>query len=510
MRISKIWLITSLLAVFVAGCGGGNTPYSGGGPAPVGDITPPTVRSTNPGDTATGVGTNSKLVANFSEVVNPATCTATTFTLARAGTPISGTVSCVGKTATFTPTGNLAPLSTHTATLTTGIKDLAGNALAASATWNFTTGAGADGTAPTVTSTDPADTGTSVPVSNNITATFSETIDPTTATTATFTLTQLQSTGPGCLFDPAVDPDPCPAPPASPPLIDGSVSSTGTVATFVPTISLKTWSNNPNPDPPSNGGLITPHYMATVTTGVKDLAGNALAGPHAWSFTPRFRVTGGAALPALGAAAGFAVLAKTGVPDTPASAITGDVGASSSSGTSIVVTCAEVSGLIHSVDAAGPLPCRVTDASFLATAASDMDNAYTDAATRTTPAPTVDLGAGSIGGQTLAPGLYKWTTAVTIPTNVTLSGTNADDVWILQIASDLTVSNGVTVVLGGSAQAKNVFWQVGGQATIGTTATFNGTILSQTSISLGAGAVLNGRALAKTTVTLNTNTVARP
>jgi len=469
------------------------------------------VRSTDPGDTATGVGINSKLVANFSEAVNPATCTATTFTLARGATAVPGTVSCVGKTATFTPTGNLTVTAAHTATLTTGIKDLAGNALAANATWNFTTGAGADGTAPTVTSTDPADTATSVPVSNNITATFSEAIDPATATTATFTLTQLQSTGPGCAFQ-APDDDPCPPPPAPAPLIDGSVSSTGTVATFIPTISLETWSTNFNP--PSNGGLITPHYMATVTTGVKDLAGNALAGAQAWSFTPRFRVTGGAALPALGAAAGFAVLAKTGVADTPASVITGDVGASPSAGSTIGVTCAEVTGLIHSADATGPLPCRVTDASFLATAVSDMDNAYTDAAARPDalrPLPVaVDLGAGNIGGMTLAPGLYKSTAGVSIPTSVTLSGTNADDVWIFQIASDLTVANGVTVVLGGSAQAKNVFWQVGGQATIGTTATFNGTILSQTSISLGAGAVLNGRALAKTTVTLNTNTVARP
>jgi len=152
----------------------------------------------------------------------------------------------------------------------------------------------------------------------------------------------------------------------------------------------------------------------------------------------------------------------------------------------------------------------VTDASFLATAASDMDNAYTDAAGRTTPAPTIDLGAGNIGGLTLAPGLYKWATGVSIPSNVTLSGTSVNDVWIFQITQDLTVANGVTVVLSGSAQAKNVFWQVGGQATIGTTAIFNGTILSQTSISLGAGAVLNGRALAKTTVTLNTNTVSRP
>ena len=502
MRISKIWRITLLPAVFMAGCGGG-TDYSGGGPAPIGDITAPTLRSTNPGDTATGVGTNSKLVANFSEAVNPATCTATTFTLVRGVTPVPGTVLCAGKTATFTPTGALTGAAAHTATLTTGIKDLAGNALAANATWGFTTGA-ADVTAPTVASTDPVDTAPSVPVSNNITATFSEAVDPGTVTAASFTLAQLQSTGPGCAFDPLIQSDPCP--PGSAP-VDGSVSTTGTVASFVPTVSLKAQATNPNP--PSNGGIIDQHYMATVTTGVKDLAGNALAADHAWTFTTRGRVAGGAARLALGAAEGFAVLTKTGVTDTPASAITGDVGASPGSGATIVVTCAEVTGIVHSADAAGPLPCRVTDASFLATAISDMDNAYTDAAGRTAPALNVDLGAGNIGGMTLAPGVYKWTTGVSIPSNVTLAG-GVNDVWIFQIAQNLTVANTATVTLSGGAVADNVFWQVGGLATLGTTSNFKGTILSQTSISLGAGAVLNGRALAKTTATLNTNTVSRP
>src|SRR5258708_28434640 len=140
MRISRIWLITSLLAVFMAGCGSGNTPYTGGGPPLPGDTTPPTVRSTDPGNTATAVGTNSKLVANFSEAVDPATCNtpATTFTLARGVVSVPGTVSCVGKTATFTPTGNLTGGAAHTATLTTGIKDLARYALAANVTWGFT------------------------------------------------------------------------------------------------------------------------------------------------------------------------------------------------------------------------------------------------------------------------------------------------------------------------------------------------------------------------------------
>src|SRR5438552_9171179 len=189
--------------------------------------------------------------------------------------------------------------------------------------------------------------------------------------------------------------------------------SSSTLPTFIPTISLKAQETNYHP--PSNEGIILQHYMATVTTGVKDLAGNALALDRAWSFTTRGRVAGGAALPALGAAEGFAILTKAGVAHTPASTITGDVGASPSPGTTIDVACAEVSGLIHSVDAAGPLPCRVTDASFLATAVSDMDNAYTDAATRTAPAPTVDAGAGNIGGLTLAPGFYKWGAGGSIP-----------------------------------------------------------------------------------------------
>jgi hypothetical protein len=139
-----------------------------------------------------------------------------------------------------------------------------------------------------------------------------------------------------------------------------------------------------------------------------------------------------------------------------------------------------------------------------------MQAAYTDAAGRTTPAPTVDLGAGNITSLTLAPGLYKWGTGVTINApGVTLTG-SANDVWIFQIGVDLTVGNGAIVTLSGGAQASNVFWQVAGQATLGTTVDFKGTILSKTLVSLGTGAVLNGRALAQTAVTLNQNAVTKP
>ncbi len=504
MRISRIWLITLLLAVFVAGCGGKGV-EGGGPPAPALDTTPPTVNSTNPGDTATGVAINSKLTAIFSEAVDPATCTATPapFTLKQGTTPVTGAVTCVGRTATFAPAGNLAGGLPFTATVTTGFKDLAGNALAAPSTWGFTTGTTTDTTAPTVLSTDPANAAIGVAVNTNITATFSEAIDPATITKTTFTLTSLGS-GPGCQT---------PYPACTVTSVDGSVSTTssGSVVAFVPTFTLAPSTGN-TATPPDPDNSITQTYTATITTGVKDLAvpGNALAANKIWSFTVPVNGAGaGPASVSLGAAAGFAILTKTGVTDVPASAITGDVGASPSSGTTIGVTCAEVTGTIHSVDAAGPLPCRVTDSSFLTTAVSDMEFAYTDAAGRTSPDFT-DLGAGNISGMTLVPGLYKWGTGVTIDnTGVTLSG-GTDDVWIFQIAGNLTVANNAVVTLSGGALAKNVFWQVAGQATLGTTADFKGTILSKTLISLNTGAVLSGRALAQTQVTLDKNTVTTP
>jgi hypothetical protein len=137
-----------------------------------------------------------------------------------------------------------------------------------------------------------------------------------------------------------------------------------------------------------------------------------------------------------------------------------------------------------------------------------MQTAYADAAARTLPNAT-ELGAGNIDGVTIAPGLYKWSSSVQIPTRVTLSG-GKNDVWIFQIAGDLTVGNGAFVTLKGGAQAKNIFWQVAGQTTLGTTSSFKGNILCQTLIAMNTGAVLNGRALAQTAVTLQMNAVTKP
>lgn len=210
----------------------------------------------------------------------------------------------------------------------------------------------------------------------------------------------------------------------------------------------------------------------------------------------------------LGVAGNFVILSKSGITDVFKSAITGNVGTSPITGAALLVKCTEVSGTIYTVDAGGPLPCRVTNATMLTTAVRDMQTGYTDAAGRSNP-DFLNLGAGSIGGLTLSPGLYKWTSAVVIPTDVTISG-GPNDVWIFQVAGTLKMGSAVKITLAGGAQAKNIFWQTSGDATFGTTSHFEGNILSQTGINLQTGASINGRMLAQTAVTLQMSTVVQP
>lgn len=204
-------------------------------------------------------------------------------------------------------------------------------------------------------------------------------------------------------------------------------------------------------------------------------------------------------------------MAKTGISTTGVTSVVGDIGVSPAAATYITgfglilpaasafATSSLVTGKVYAPSYAVPTPTNLT------TAVSNMQTAYTDAMGRTNPTAT-ELGAGNIGGMTLAPGLYKWGTGVTIPTDVTLSG-GANDVWIFQVAQNLNISSAKKVVLSGGAKAGNIFWVVAGQTTIGTGAVFNGNILDQTAIVLNTGATLNGRALAQTAVTLDSNTV---
>ena len=217
----------------------------------------------------------------------------------------------------------------------------------------------------------------------------------------------------------------------------------------------------------------------------------------------------------LGTAGNFVILAKSGISTTGTTSITGDIGVSPIDSSAITgfglimdssnkfSTSSLVTGKVYAADYTTPTPASMT------AAISDMETAYTDAAGRTNPTAT-ELYAGDITGKTITPGLYKWGTGVLISAGgVTLSG-GANDVWIFQIAQDLTVDNGAIVTLSGGAQAKNIFWQVAGQTTLGTTANFKGIILSKTLISMNTGATLNGRALAQTAVTLDANAVTAP
>lgn len=211
----------------------------------------------------------------------------------------------------------------------------------------------------------------------------------------------------------------------------------------------------------------------------------------------------------LGSAGTFALLSKTGITNVFASVINGDVGASPITGAAIGLTCGEIAtGILYTVNAAGPLPCSVTAATLLTSAVSDMQTAYTDAAGRVRPDFT-ELGSGEIGGKTLKPGLYKWSTDVRISTDVTLAG-SPTDVFIFQIAGGIEQASATRVTLSGGVLAKNVFWQAAGAVTIGTTAHFEGVLLAKTMIAVQTGASVNGRLLAQTAVTLQKNKVTQP
>jgi len=328
--------------------------------------------------------------------------------------------------------------------------------------------------APTVLSSSPLDKSIGAPVNAGVSAIFSEPMDSTTLTATTFTLTS------GVLMTPVL----------------GTVICANSTATFWPSAFLA-----------SN---VT--FTATITNGAKDLAGVGLKANHVWTFT-----TGNTDAPGLpvnlGTAGNFAILAKAGISTVPTSAILGHIGISPAAATYITgfgltldasnkfSTSPQVTGKVYAADYAPPTPARMT------TAVLDMETAFTDAAGR---APNVtELGAGNIGGMTLAPGVYKWGTGLLIPTDVTLTG-SATGVWIFQIAQDLTVSSATNIVLAGGALPENVFWQITGLVDLDTTAQFSGIVLTATAITLRTGASVNGRLLAQTSVNLDGNTVVEP
>ncbi len=333
---------------------------------------------------------------------------------------------------------------------------------------------GGSDTPPTVLSNIPIDQATDVPINGRVSATFSQEMDPATLDGTTFTLTS------GPLANPVV----------------GTVIYADSTATFWPSVHL---------DP--NGS-----YDASITTGAENASGTPIQVLVTWHFQTGNTTEPGRPVP-LGTAINFAILAKSGISSVPNSNITGDIGVSPAAATLITgfslimdasntfSTSTQVTGEVRAADYSPPTPAVMT------TAISNMETAFTDAAGR---APDfTELGAGDIGGLILPPGVYKWGTGVLIPTDVTLNG-SATDIWILQIAQDLTMANDKQVLLTGGALPENIFWQVTGLVDLGTTTQLNGIILCATSINLQTNAAVNGRLMAQTAVTTDQCTVVAP
>ena len=324
--------------------------------------------------------------------------------------------------------------------------------------------AGAPTTPPTVTTETPPNASTLVcPNTAVITATFSKAMNPVTLNATTFTLA-----GPG------------------------GASVSGTV-TYVAATDVATFT-------PAGALAASTAFTATITTGAQDTFGNGLAAKFVWTFTTSVVCPNGSTPLALGAACTFGILGGSTVTNVAGTAtnVGGDVGVWSGTAITGFGAPAVITGATHAGDAVAQ------------TAQGDLTTAYNNAAAAAGGA----ILPPDIGGLTLAPGVYKTTSAqpsLGITGNLTLAGP-ASGVWIFQIVSTLITATGNSqVIMSGGATSHNVFWQVGSSATLGTNTIFAGTIMAQASVTLTTGATLNGRALARSgAVTLDTNQVVVP
>lgn len=543
---------------------------------PVPDVIAPTVSATVPARDATAVRINSLITASFSEPMDPLTITTANYSVdCPLGAPVTGTVGYAvdGSVATFTPAAVLPASTTCRATVTNGVKDVAGNNMLVNYTWDFRTGLTPDATAPTVTLTDPLNNATGVSINAMVTAKFSEPMDP------------LSITSP-LAFQVA-----CPVGTPVTGIVSYAVS--GNIATF----------NATGPLP------VNQVCRATVSNTVKDIAGNLMVNPYVWTFTTsaaldttpplvitRFPANAATNVPVnttvnatfneamdplTMVTANFALAqGVTNVPGlvsydlvsriatfTPNVALStgttyqftvnntvrdvagnlmvlkdiwnfstggglapGAVALGNAAGFGIMATSAITSTGATQINgdvslepgtSQGIPPPQVSGTIHVNDATStlaraDLLTAYNNL--KVIPAGTTvlggtDLGASFPGPAGIAPGTYTSGSTMLVSTPLTLNGGgNANAVWVFQIGSSLTTT--ASVLLSNGAQAKNVFWVPTQDATVGVGTTFNGNIIAGRDTTAQTGVVVNGRiltgAITAGTIALDSTTVNVP
>jgi Ice-binding-like/Bacterial Ig-like domain len=456
----QILFASFLLLIFGVGCGGGSN-KNGTNPS----TTSPTVLSAVPPNAASAACPNSLVTVTFSKATKASSINGTTITVAGPGSAaVAGAVTydVSSHTAIFTPLATLALNTVYTGTITTGVQDTSGNALASNQVWTFTTGASTcQPGPPSVISTGPVDGTVGLCPNTIVVATFGEAMNPATVNATTFTLS-----GPGTT------------------LVAGQVTydAPSRAAVFMPSAAL----------------ALSMSYVATITIGAQDLSGNPVATNVSFGFTTAAVVCQAASVP-LSSAATFEILAGSTVTNTGPTIITGgDLGLSPGS----AVTGFPPGALTP------PSVMHVTDPTA-AQAQLDLTTAYL----YTAGLPGGAVLPGDMSGLTFTPGLYKTSSTVMLSAgNVTLDALDdVNAVFIFQVASTLTTIGSTQVILVGGAQARNVFWQTGSSATLGTNSVFKGTIMALQSITLQTGATFQGRALARNgAVTLDSNAVTAP
>ena len=531
----------------------------------------PTVTSTDPTNLAENVPLDKVINVVFSQEMDPATISATSFTILNGTLAVSGEVTYAGNTATFTPDADLLPGTEYTATITSGASNPDGFPLANDVEWTFTTGV-----APTVLSTSPADGATGVVVNKVIRATFSEPMDPLSITTSSFTLMEgttpvsgaASFSGTTASFTPAANlnagveftatittlaesanglllendhvwtfttgSDIAPVVTLTDPLDIATNVATNKVlsATFselmdpltitatsfilmdgtTPVSGVVGYSGSTATFTPDSDLLTGTTYTATITTAATSAAAVQLADDFVWTF--RTIVSENPLFVDLKSVEEFGIIAGVGVSNNAGFSEIHDMNVGISPGVRSSITGFPPAIIVNGEMFASDDPAPAGVAAMLTQAKQDLTDAYLFAEGATTPAPATV--AGDLGGTTLTPGIYKSTSTLLIQSgDLTLDAQgDVNAVWIFQVASDFTTVGGAggNVILSGGAQAKNVFWQTGSSATIGDNTSFKGNILALTSITMNSGATAEGRMLARngSVVLTNANIINKP